>query len=552
MMRPILSYLILTLFAFAGSAQEVIPADGSELTRTSVMLEVPEVIGAVSYEYRIDAYEQETIVLTDPNHVVRIDSLSFGEHYDWEVDALDAQGGVIRSFKQGFDVLFSPLVDPELTRFRIAKRSEDQHVNGVLFLDYSRVAITPDGTPIWFLRPQKSLENDRLRDFKLTPRGTLTFLSTRKCQEQTLDGTIEWSTPQTGDFSGDTTDYYHHEFTRLSNGHYMVLGKSFVESDLTVNGTQITRIPLSIIIEYDAEGNVVWTWSSNEYVKDEDILKVGHKVAIGNTFGHMNSFFFDEQSNIVYAGFRDLNCILAIDKESGKIIRSYGDKVPSDSTRQAIGFFRKQHAPIKLPGDKILLFNNNDRKQPSSAQIISEVTETNPVSKIEWEFTCDFDTLMPHAAGRMGNALPLDSNHLLVNMGTVARLFEVTTDKNVLWQCLPETRDDANADWKAKPNYRVFQASSLYPYYHTISLRGDQIEISNEGSENDQYTIAVYTKPGKRRKAKTKNLQVNHGASVQYSIVELLEKKRLPKSIFVEVTSVSNPDRVVLREYSLR
>jgi len=37
----------------------------------------------------------------------------------------------------------------------------------------------------------------------------------------------------------------------------MVLGKSFVESDIVINEKKIETIPMSIIIEYKPEGEVV-------------------------------------------------------------------------------------------------------------------------------------------------------------------------------------------------------------------------------------------------------------------------------------------------------
>lgn len=551
-MRGIFSLFLIGVISSVGRSQQLVPADGAVITMTSILLEVPEVVGANLYAYHIQASNGTTIERSDDNHVLHVDGLSFGESYTWKVDALDEKGAVVHTYSQSFRIATSSLVDPEQNRFPVFYYEGKKKTNGLLLLDYNRVAINSDGIPVWFMPELERIEGRRLRDVKLTSRGTITYLDIFNCEEMSLDGTSIWNTPSTGAFSGDTSDYYHHEFTRLSNGNYMVLAKQYVSSDLVINGKQIEKLPLSIIIEYSPKGEVIWSWSSNRYVKDSDILQVGQKVGMGNTFGHMNSFYFDEPTGILYAGFRDLNCILAIEKESGNVIQSYGDKIPSDTSTQAIGFFRKQHAPIPVAGGRLLLFNNNDRKKPSSVQIISEVTPKNPNSEILWEFTCDFDTLRPAESPRMGNALPLEDEHVLVNMGKAARIFEVNPEKQVIWQCLPEKWNENTQAWQPQPNYRVFHTSSLYPYYHTISLREKKIHISNEGSENDRYTIQAYYKPRKRKKSKLINFEMESGKSIDFELVKLFNRKLRSKTVFVEVRSVNNPDLLVKRSYLLK
>lgn len=549
----ILTFLLVRL-SFQLVSQEIQPKDGSILTQTSVLLEVPEVIGATQYNFQIHS-TRGTQTSHEPNQALIVDNLNFGESYTWEVQAFGHEGKILKTFNNSFEIATSALVDTTQFRFRINREKDASNPEGVMFLDYSRVAISADGKPVWFMPENEKLDNKRLRDFKLTNRGTLTYLDITQCEEMNLQGNSIWVTPSDGSFSGDSLDYYHHEFTRLSNGNYMVLGKSFVESDIVINEKKIETIPLSIIIEYNPAGEVVWTWSSNDYIHPEDIIKVGQKVALGNTFGHMNSFYFDEPTGVIYAGFRDLNCILAIDKVSGNLIRSYGDKISSDTTKQAIGFFSKQHAPIKISDNRLLLFNNNDRNQPSSVQIISEVTESNPTSTIEWEFVCDFDTLMPASAGRMGNAIPLESETLLVNMGQVARIFAVTPDKRVLWQCFPEQWNASTQTWAPKPNYRVFRTSSLLPFYFTMQIQRQEsefaIRIDNEGSENDTYEVIVYKNKRTKEKAEASFVQVDAKSAAVIDL-KLLYPKKLPKTIIVQVVSKGNPDHVSIQSYQLK
>jgi len=551
-MRGTFLFLIVTLSAHCGFAQRITPAEGAVITRTSVLFEVPEVVGAKTYMYHIESSKTDMIDVTDDNHVIRVDGLSFGKSYTWLVTALDSVGKTLQEYEQHFEIANSRFVDPEQSQYRILSTPEKSELEGVVMLDYSRVAITPDGVPVWFFPEKENLKDKRLRDIKLTDRGTITYLDALKCEELSLDGELIWSTPDTSELTGESRDLYHHEFTLLSNGNYLALGKEFVSSELVVNGAQVSKLPLSIIIEYSPEGKVVWSWRSGEYITNDDILAIGKNVGIGNTFGHMNSAYLDEETGIIYASFRDLDCIVAIEKESGMVLQTYGDKIPSDTTKQGIDFFAKQHAPVKLPENRLLLFNNGERKETSSVQIISEVTDENPQSEILWEFFCDFDTLRPAFSPRMGNALPLKDGNLLVNMGKAARVFEVTPEKEVVWQCLPAIWDGGLKRWHPQPNYRVFNVSSLYPYYHTVSLRGMNIRISNEGSEDDTYIFRAYAKPRKRKKAKVAELEIESNKFTDIEISRLFNRKLRSNTVFVEVRSKNNPSLVVERSYLVR
>ncbi|NVK63971.1 MAG: aryl-sulfate sulfotransferase [Flavobacteriales bacterium] len=551
-MSRTLLFFVIAFCGQSGIAQQLVPADGAVITRTSILFEVPEVVGAKTYTYHIESAKGNTIDLTDDNHVLRVDGLSFGESYNWKVTALDSVGKTLYTYNQGFEIATSDFVNPKETRFHIVGASNNRKIKGLIFLDYSRVAITPDGKPVWFLPERESLKNKRLRDLKLTNRGTVTYLDALKCEESSLDGDLIWSTPDTSELTGESNDLYHHEFTLLSNGNYLALGKEFVPSELMINGAEVSKLPLSVIIEYSPEGKVVWSWSSSEFISNEDILAIGQKVGVGNTFGHMNAAYFDVKTGVIYASFRDLDCILTIEKESGKILQSYGDKIPSDTTTQGIDLFAKQHAPIKLRGDRLLFFNNNERNETSSVQIISEVTDENPKAEILWEFFCDFDSLRPAHSPRMGNALPLEDEHILVNMGKAARVFEVSPDKEVTWQCFPEIWDGGLNRWHPQPNYRTFNISSLYPYYHTVSLRNEKIRVYNEGSEDDTYIIRAYAEPKKRKKTKKVELTIEKGQFIDIQLSSLFNRKLKSKTVYVEVSSKNNPGLVVERSYLVR
>lgn len=532
-------------------AQPLTPEEGAVLNFTQVLFETPEVPEAVSYRFELtgdsDPEFANAIVRTDSSHVTIIDRLDFGKSYLWRTTALgSSQQEIATSPVHHFKIGKTLAVDSDTYRFRMIDHGEQDVQPGIIFLDKNGVAIDRSGQPVWYLPIlEKRIREGRFRDLKMTKEGTLTFLTMLKCMEITIDGKKIWETPNNSGISGDTTDYFHHEFTKLDNGNYAVLAKSIETKSLTLDDLTIEKIPISVVVEFNPAGDTVWGWSTRKYILDDDLLKVGKKVFFGNTFGHGNSLAVSADGKRYYLGYRDLNAVLVVDRESRRLIASYGDKIPSDTTRNAIGFFRKQHAAIPLEDGSILLFNNNDRGATSSVVIFSESETPDSPSRILWEFPCNFDTLMPSAADRMGNAQALSNGNILVNMGDVARLFEVTREKEVIWDCLPEQWNGDSNRWEPITNYRLNFQSSLYPRYFSVSTRKSNagktyFYLTNEGSDADAYTVRFLDPKHSDRLLGETQLKLPPGSAVRVYPGQYLTARSLKKEILVEFRSTDN------------
>lgn len=527
------------------------PSEGAVLNFTQILFEIPAIPNAETYEFLVFPHEGDDPIARqiDSSSVAIFNRLEFDISYRWKVIARDKKGAVQSTSKEYHFSIASPDPEKNTQRFPVRTQNAQTAHDQIRFLDYSRVAINSEGEIIWHLPENEKYTNQNLRNLSMTDRGTLTFLSDRDCQEISLTGVPLWIAPRNANISGDTLEYYHHEFKRLSNGNYMVLGKSYADQEIDFGDQIVSKVPLSSIIEFNAQGDTVWTWISDRYITVEDIRKEGAKVKLGNTYGHMNSFYFDEPSGLIYASFRDINTIIVIDKASKRVLRSYGDKVPSDSTKTGRGTFRKQHAAIPLSENRILLFNNNNRGKTSSVQIISETSSGNSISTLLWEFSCDFDTLMPGASDRMGNAQPLPNGNYLVNMGYVARIFEVTPEKEIVWDCTPETWNSKTLEWEAQSNYRVFAVSSLYPCYFSTAIENENtkeaaLKLVNEGSEPDTYRITISVGKPKSKKRISTTISIDAENKQTIPLKSMLKKYPVKKALYISVQSVKNPDLV--------
>lgn len=543
------------------SAQEILPSEGASLNYTQILFQTIPIDRAEEYTFIVTQenanLSQADYVQSDPTHVTVMQGFVFGESYTWKVRAKDKAGKqIFESDTHRFNIQKSLAVEPQEYHFAIQHWEKERVEDGVIFLDYCGVAINRAGRPLWYLPSVgKNLRLERLRDLEMTDAGTLTFVTNEMAVDIDLHGNILWNTPGDGKISGDSSEFYHHEFTRLKSGNYLVLCNGFEPRPLDLGDRHFDKIPLAYIVEYDQKGDTVWTWNSGMYVQYDDYAKLGAQVFDGASFGHMNSAAADEENGLIYASFRDLSSILVIDRTTRKVIRAYGDKVPSDPRPEARGFFQRQHAPLPFGKDEIVVFNNNAVGKTSSVVVFNEPTPEKPECKIQWEFKCDFDSLRPGSTDRLGNVQVMNENQFLVNMGKVPRLFEVNRQNEVLWDCFPERWNPDSAHWEPFANYRLHYRKSLYPCYYSHVMKFDQagnpqLQLANEGSEADCYTLEFSTAGKKSREKQTLVLGLNAGQIQHIDIRALLNKRMLARPLNVRIMSEDNP--ALVRESTFR
>lgn len=549
---------LLFFFLFAGSpiygfCQELIPAEGAQLNFVQVLFQTPAVQHAHSYTF-IVAPENGNLhsapfVKKDPSHVTIIDGFEFGAAYKWLVLAKDKEGKeIFESEIHRFSIQRYLAADSTEYHYAIHAYDTTRVHDGVIFLDYSGVAIDRNGKAVWCLpNIAGNLRSERLRDLSMTEAGTLTFLSEKVGMEIDLQGNALWTTPGDGKISGDSVESYHHEFTRLNSGNYLIVCNGFENRTLDFAGRHFDRIPLSYIVEYDKSGDTVWTWHSGMYANYDDYLKAGPTLFNGISFGHLNSAYADEENGRIYASFRDLNAILVIDRKTREVLRSYGDKIPSDQGTDAIGFFKRQHAAMPFGENEVVVFNNNVTGATSSVVVFNEPTPENPECRLQWEFKCDFDSLLPGSSDRLGNVQPMPNDQFLVNMGIVARLFEVNREHEILWDCHPSRWNLDSSRWVPFENYRLHYRSSLYPCFFSMAIKQDLnqapvLEITNEGSENDSYFIEIIV-PGKKEKNTNRfQISVYAESAGQFEFASKVKKRILSKPFVIHVRSENNSE----------
>jgi hypothetical protein len=266
----------------------------------------------------------------------------------------------------------------------------------------------------------------------LTDRGTLFY------NGQIRNDTFLGRSPFMGgaamevDWSGKvlwqiTRPDHHHDGRLLKNGNVVLLCGAELPDDIArrVRGgrpnteTPNGRMWSDSIVEMTTGGEVVWEWRAWEHLDPEhDGLTAVQDERTEWT--HANAVFEQPDGDLLVS-FRNISTLVRIDRKSGRIAWKLGAPPLAG-----------QHAPNLLPNGHILLFDNGPHRIDESFPF-SRVLEIDPAtSAIVWKYQepRPFNFFSP----RISSAQRLPNGNTLVNEGNFGRMFEVTTEGDVVWE----------------------------------------------------------------------------------------------------------------------
>ncbi len=377
----------------------------------------------------------------------------FNTEYTWRIiHSKKEKTPELHHFKTGY----SKFADTNFYRMRITNRNRDSNI--YIFNDYLRTLSDLNGNIIWYLPdiPGVIDENTLIRDLKMTPQGTITFLTGNGAYETDFNGKILWKAPDDGQVSHAATENYHHEFTRLHNGNYMASGMETIEK-INPGTLQKQYVQYETLIEYNSQEKTLWSWRASEHIPDSIVFSKHLPDGTCNTSMHLNAFYFDTASKVIYCSFRDLSCIMKIQYPSGQVLNIYKgiynyEKPP---------IFKSQHnCSINRDGNLMLYNNNNPQKfekQEKASNIISTIEilniNNNQPERL-WEFNCNIDTEALPYTNSGGSVYELKNGSLLASMGSTNRNFIVTKRKEITWNEITEKRD-GDGRWVPAGTYRI-------------------------------------------------------------------------------------------------
>ena len=301
-------------------------------------------------------------------------------------------------------------------------------------------------------------------------------------KEEVEDGGVkQWVARQHHDYQreGNPVGYYVPGMEMRTDG-----GHTFMLCHENRYNHRITdkRLLDDCIIEVDWEGNIVWKWNVSDHFNELGFTEIQKNALFRNPnyqpngggecdWMHLNSMSLlgpnkwydagDERfhpDNIIWDA-RESNILAIISKETGKIVWKIGPDFTESRALRKIGQIIGQHhvhmIPRGLPGEgNILIFDNGgwagyglpSRTSKDGTKTdrrdYSRVIELNPVTlEVVWAFDAAVWGGMTSMVSKtkfysqlISSAQRLPNGNTLITEGCCCRLFEVTPDKEVVWE----------------------------------------------------------------------------------------------------------------------
>lgn len=243
---------------------------------------------------------------------------------------------------------------------------------------------------------------------------------------------------------------HHHDARRTSSGGAIYLTVELVDEGLAAQvkgGNPITGengMWADVIVEVDSTGKRVWEWHAAEH------LDLGRDVITFNDsrdeWSHGNTVVPLDNDKVMFS-FRNISTVGIIDKGTGDVVWRLGDEI-----------LAQQHDPSLLSNGNILVYDNGSHSAHHPLPF-SRVVEVDPeTNQIVWEYSDNpaYNFFSPYISG----ARRLPNGNTLITEGMFGRMFQVTTDGDVVWEYInPHFFEDSE---NAVVN-RVFRATHYLP-----------------------------------------------------------------------------------------
>jgi len=213
-----------------------------------------------------------------------------------------------------------------------------------------------------------------------------------------------------------------HELLSLPDGDYMFLVQEPQTVDMSQwvpGGDPNAAVVGNIIQELDPDGNVVFQWSSFDYLpvtdSDQDLT------AKNIDYTHANALELDHDGNILLSS-RHLDEITKINHQTGEVIWRLGGKANQFTFLAGSGIsdvlqFYKQHDIRRLPNGNISLFDDHNDHDPLNSRALEyALDEVSKTATLVWEYRNTPDVFSPC----MGNVQLLPNGNFMIGWGCIS------------------------------------------------------------------------------------------------------------------------------------
>jgi hypothetical protein len=256
--------------------------------------------------------------------------------------------------------------------------------------------------------------------------------------------------------------YHSHCFCRTKNGHTLIVRWEAIPDDIAsrvkggLPGTERKGVMWGCgVQEITPSHEVVWECLTYEKLDPEiDLLC---PFCPRDRWTNTNSICELPNGDILIS-FRLIDTVAIIDKSSGAIKWRWGP-----------GEIAHQHDANMLDNGNILLFDNGAHRKVSWG-CFSRAVEVNPQSKkIEWEYRDE--TCQDFFSFQCGGARRLPNGNTVICETAKGRFFEVTPEKEVVWEYVNPFWDPHHVYGSNNMAYRVYRYAPDY-----LGLKGKDLD----------------------------------------------------------------------------
>ena len=544
-----MKFLLFNLFFFflqIAYAQNS-PTQNANFNYTYIPFEWDAVKNASSYILYIRETVSSKIIFSKKiniNVFLVKDILQFGKKYEWQVESIVGTKRNNYTNWIPFSINANTNLDKKHLQFNVTTAKKNAFQNDILFIEHLGIAINRKGNPVWFLAKDESvvLDDKTYRSMQMNDDGNITFLTSSNAYETDLQGNLLWQAPKEGILNIGSQEEYHHHFAKMPFGSYMCTSYAYVKQAHLKNKDKQVTVRYNTLLEFDKNGNLVWSWNEKDHTDPKIIFEnsTGDEDNWAGT--HMNGFAFSALDNSMFLSYRNSSQVQKIDYLTGKLLYTWSGQ-PSKFNNPAFTFFN-QHGPSVTADGNIIIYNNNIQNFKNDTAIYPTIQIVQNVGKnkegmLLWEYVCKWAEKKKGIQSKEGFAIELLNKNILVNMGGTERIFEITKNKEIVWDCNFK-KLDKDSNFVPFANYRCYTSTTLHPVLFAIHTKntknGTILNISNLGNA-DTYTITVLD-DNEKMLLHTFNTKVAANTAINVNLNK--EILALPIKYTIKVTSKLN------------
>ena len=468
-------FRLLIFFSFI-ICQDFIPSNNSTLNYTQIFFKWPQINNSHSYQLYFNG-EQSNHETSD-NSIV-ISDFEWNDNYHWYVCGVNELNDIIGCYDEiSFNIRALPLDYP--ANVNILEFNESEYLSGITLLDYESlgfsVVLDQNGTPNW-IADNTNFDNSKIWATQFLLNGHIVGFGPGIGYELNLDSDIVFQT--------DEEFGIHHQFYKTNNNSYF-----FIEGEVQYHPCPDECEPEypDIIpwqgdkfIEIDESGNVLWEWSTFDYLTLNEYNPYWvERYMVQWDFGgnpnfdwtHSNSIYFDEEEGIVYVSIRNLSRIIAINYASKEILFHIGDSDFMEEVFFEDDFgFSHQHSAQITPNHNLLFFDNGRFNNPELSRCVEiEFDDSYQNATLSWEYVIP-ESMFTLSRGECDR---LSNGNTLISVGRTGNVLEVNNENEIVWH-LNVTNDNE----VETTIYRSDRIPNLYPNIFSFQINNLRGEYGN-------------------------------------------------------------------------